>query len=408
MALDSSPEHPQPLRRVAQGVEQWIARLGWVWVEGQLIEVNRRSGTSLVFLTLRDRLGEVSVSVAATPQVIDAAGPVPDGATVTAHLKPRFFLRSGRLTFDCDDLRVMGEGMLLARLEQSKRMLQAEGLFDPRRKRRLPVLPRTIGLVTAQGSAAERDVCENVARRWPSAVVRPCHALVQGPQAVEQLVAAVRRLDADEDVDVIVVARGGGSLEDLLPFSNEALVRAVAACRTPVVSAIGHEVDSPILDLVADVRASTPTDAAKLVVPDAAEESARIDQARERLRRAITVRVQRESDALTALVSRPVLRAPTTTVAIHADQVEQLRQRLHRTMERTVAAELDSVSHLLARCRAMSPRATLERGYALAIDADGHAVSSTDQVAPGDPLVLHLSDGRIGARVTDDPQEDDR
>ena len=267
MALDSSPEQPQPLRRVAQGVEQWIARLGWIWTEGQLIEINRRSGSSLVFLTLRDKLGEVSVSVATTPQVLDAAGPVPEGATVVAHLKPRFFLRSGRMSFDCDDLRVMGEGMLLARLEQTKRMLQAEGLFDPRRKRRLPTLPRVIGLVTAEGSAAERDVCENVARRCPAATIRAAHALVQGPQAVDQLLAAVRRLDAAEDVDVIVVARGGGSLEDLLPFSNEALVRLVADCRTPVVSAIGHEVDSPILDLVADARASTPTDAAKLVVP---------------------------------------------------------------------------------------------------------------------------------------------
>ena len=402
MALDSSPEHPQPLRRVAQGVEQWIGRLGWVWVEGQLIEVNRRSGTSLVFLTLRDKLGEVSVSVAATPRVLDAAGPVPDGATVTAHLKPRFFLRSGRLTFDCDDLRVMGEGMLLARLEQTKRMLQAEGLFDPRRKRRLPVLPRVIGLVTAEGSAAERDVRENIARRWPAATIRAAHALVQGPQAVDQLTSALRQLDADAAVEVIVVARGGGSLEDLLPFSNEALVRAVAACSTPVVSAIGHEVDSPILDLVADARASTPTDAAKLVVPDAADELVRVEQARDRLHRAITVRLHRESETLAALVSRPVLRAPTTTVTIHADQVAQLCDRMRRTVERSVAAEQSSVDHLLARCRAMSPRATLERGYALAIDGDGRAVTSHAQVATGDRLLLHLADGHIAAQVTDD------
>lgn len=412
MALDSSPEHPQPLRRVAQGVESWISRLGSIWTEGQLIEINRRSGTSLVFLTLRDKLGEVSVSVCASPRVLDAAGPVPDGATVIAHLKPRFFLRSGRLSFDCDDLRVMGEGRLLARLEQTKRMLQAEGLFDPRRKRRLPALPRVVGLVTAEGSAAERDVCEHIARRWPAAPVRAAHALVQGPQAVDQLISAVRRLDADPEVEVIVVARGGGSLEDLLPFSNEALIRAVADCRTPVVSAIGHEVDSPILDLVADARASTPTDAAKLVVPDAAEELHRVEQVRERLRRAVLVRLRREQEMLAALRSRPVLQAPTATVTIHAEQLDQLRQRLRRTVERSVAAERTTVDHLLARCRAMSPRATLERGYALAIDAAGHAVTSPDQVSADDPLVLHLAEGQLHARVSEQPavedKEDDR
>lgn len=400
MPLDSSPENPQPLRRVAQGVEQWIARLGWVWVEGQLIEVNRRSGSATVFLTLRDRLGEVSVSVTTSPQALDAAGPPPEGATVVAHLRPRYFLRSGRLSFHCDELRIVGEGMLLARLEQTKRMLQAEGLFDPRRKQRLPFLPGVIGLVTAPGSAAERDVVENVARRWPAAVVRTAAAVVQGPQAVEQLVAALRRLDTDPEVEVIVVARGGGSLEDLLPFSNESLVRAVAACRTPVVSAIGHEVDSPILDLVADARASTPTDAAKLVVPEAATERRTLDQVRERLRRAVGHKVQREHDALAALRSRPVLQAPTTAVTVHADQVAQLRQRLRRAAEHRVASEDAAVHHLLARCRAMSPKATLERGYALAIAPDGRALVSAGQVAAGDAVRLHLADGQVTTTVT--------
>jgi len=400
MPMDSSPENPQPLRRVAQGVEQWIARLGWIWVEGQLIEVNRRSGSATVFLTLRDKLGEVSVSVTTSPQALDAAGPPPEGATVVAHLRPRYFLRSGRLSFHCDELRIVGEGMLLARLEQTKRMLQAEGLFDPRRKQRLPFLPKVIGLVTAPGSAAERDVLENVARRWPAAVVRTAPAVVQGPQAVEQLMAALQRLDADPEVEVIVMARGGGSLEDLLPFSNESLVRAVAACRTPVVSAIGHEVDSPILDLVADVRASTPTDAAKLVVPEAAQEIRTLGQVRDRLRRAIGHRVQRELDTLAAVRSRPVLQAPTTTVTIHAEQVAQLRERLRRSANQRVAAEDTAVHHLLARCRALSPRATLERGYALALAPDGHALTSADQVGPGDHVRLHLAEGQLTTVVT--------
>ncbi len=399
MALDSSPEQPQPLRRVAQGVEQWISRLGWIWVEAQVIEINRRSGSSLVFLTLRDKLGEVSASVTATPQVLDAVGPLADGATVVAHLKPHFYIRSGRFSFTCDEIRVVGEGMLLARLEQLKRMLQAEGLFDPRRKKSLPFLPQTIGLVSAQGSAAEKDVVENIARRWPAAVVRPVHSLVQGPQAVDQLVAAVRRLDEDADVEVIVMARGGGSLEDLLPFSNEALVRAVAVCRTPVVSAIGHEVDSPILDLVADVRASTPTDAAKLVVPDAAQERDRLDQVLTRLDHAVRLRLRRDREQLAALASRPVLQAPTATVQIHREQVDQLADRLSRSVSRTVSTERTSIGHLVARCRALSPRATLERGYTLAVGADGHALVSADRVSPGDPVTLHLASGRVDTTV---------
>lgn len=407
MALDSSPEQPQPLRRVAQGVEQWISRLGWIWVEAQVIEINRRSGSSLVFLTLRDKLGEVSASVTATGQVLDAVGPLADGATVVAHLKPHFYLRSGRFSFTCDEIRVVGEGMLLARLEQLKRMLQAEGLFDPRLKKRLPFLPQAIGLVSAQGSAAERDVVDNIARRWPAAVVRPAHSLVQGPQAVEQLVSAVRRLDDDPAVEVMVIARGGGSLEDLLPFSNEALVRAVAACRTPVISAIGHEVDSPILDLVADVRASTPTDAAKLVVPDAAEERDRLDHAVARLDQAVRLRLRRDREQLAALASRPVLQAPTATVQIHREQVDQLAARLSRSVSRTVSTERTSVEHLVARCRGLSPRATLERGYTLAVGADGHALTSAAAVSPGDPVTLHLASGRVDTTVVTAHEESD-
>ncbi|HIT74184.1 MAG TPA: exodeoxyribonuclease VII large subunit [Candidatus Avipropionibacterium avicola] len=400
MALESTPDQPQPLRRVAQGVDQWINRLGWIWVEAQVIEINRRSGNTLVFLTLRDKLGEVSASVTTTVQVLDTVGPLSDGATVVAHLKPRFFIRSGRFSFHCDELRVVGEGMLLARLEQLKRMLQAEGLFDPRLKRRLPFLPSAIGLVSAAGSAAERDVVDNVARRWPAARIVTAHSLVQGPQAVEQLVSAVGRLDQDPDVEVIVIARGGGSLEDLLAFSNEALVRAVAACSTPVVSAIGHEVDSPILDLVADVRASTPTDAAKIVVPDVTEERARLDQVVHRLDQAIHHRIRRERDQLATLASRPVLQAPTETVTIHRGQVDQLAERLGRSITRTVAAEQTSIDHLLARCRALSPRATLLRGYTLALDADGHPVTSADRVSIGDPINLHLAEGRVETTVT--------
>ena len=286
MPLESSPDNPQPLRRIAHLVRGWIDRLGPVWVEAQLIEISRRSGRT-IFLTLRDKLAEVSVSVTVSPTTLDSAGPLSEGATVVARLKPSYYEQSGRFSYYCDAITPVGEGRLLAQLEQTKRLLQAEGLFDPTRKRPLPFLPRRIGLITGADSAAERDVVENARRRWPAVRLTVRHTLVQGPQAAEQIIAGLRQLDGIPEVEVIVIARGGGSLEDLLPFSDEGLIRAVAACRTPVVSAIGHESDNPILDLVADYRASTPTDAAKRVVPDAADERARLQQARQRLTQSI-------------------------------------------------------------------------------------------------------------------------
>jgi exodeoxyribonuclease VII large subunit len=395
MPLESSPEHPQPLRVVVHAVKGWIERMGAIWVEGQLIEINRRSASKTIFLTLRDRLAQVSVSVTISSTTLDSAGPLTEGATVVARLKPSYFESSGRFSFYCDAIKPVGEGRLLARLEQTKRLLQAEGLFDAVRKQRLPFLPRAVGLVTGAGSAAERDVVENARRRWPAVRIITRHALVQGPQACEQVMAAVQELDAHVDVEVIVVARGGGSLEDLLPFSDEGLIRTVFACRTPVVSAIGHESDNPILDLVADYRASTPTDAAKRVVPDVADELLRIGQARDRLRLAVVTLVRRQQEALTALRSRPVLADPTATFDLRADSVDALRQRARRAITSRVAHEESAVEHTLARVRAMSPKATLERGYAILVDGEGHSVTSVHDVDPDDDLLAHLVDGQL-------------
>jgi len=397
--LESSPESPQPLRRVVHLVRGWIERLGPVWVEAQLIEINRRSGSRTVFLTLRDRLAEVSVSVTVSPATLDAAGPLTEGATVVARLKPSYFEASGRFSFFCDAITPVGEGQLLARLEQTKRLLQAEGLFDRARKRPLPFLPRVVGLVTSAGSAAERDVVENARRRWPAVRIEVRHAVVQGPQAGEQLIAAVRHLDGLAEVDVIVVARGGGSLEDLLPFSDEGLVRAVSACRTPVVSAIGHETDNPILDLVADHRASTPTDAAKRVVPDVTEELARLVTARTRLDQAVTQLLRRGQEQLDAIRSRPVMVDPTATFAVRHEQVEMLRQRSDRAVAARLERERIGVEHSLARVRAMSPKATLERGYSILVGPDGRAVASVEEVDEADDLLAYLLDGQLVLEV---------
>jgi len=395
VGLESSPEKPQPLRVVVHAVKGWIERMGAIWVEGQLIEINRRSASKTVFLTLRDKIANVSVSVTVSPTTLDSAGPLTEGATVVARLKPSYFESSGRFSFYCDAIKPVGEGQLLARLEQTKRLLQAEGLFNPSLKKRLPFLPRAVGLVTGAGSAAERDVIENARRRWPAVQILIRHALVQGPQACEQVMAAVQQLDAHPDVDVIVIARGGGSLEDLLPFSDEGLVRTVFACRTPVVSAIGHETDNPILDLVADHRASTPTDAAKRVVPDVTDELHRIDQARDRLRHAVVALVRRQQEALNAIRSRPVLADPTATFDLRSEGLDLLRSRAERAVQGRLRQEQSTLEHTLARVRAMSPKATLERGYAILVDGEGHGVTSVHDVDEDDDLLAHLVDGQL-------------
>jgi exodeoxyribonuclease VII large subunit len=399
--LESSPENPQPLRKVTHLVRGWIERLGAVWVEAQLIEINRRSGSRTIFLTLRDKLAEVSVSVTISPTTLDGAGPLTEGATVVARLKPSYFEGSGRFSFYCDAITPVGEGRLLARLEQTKRLLQAEGLFDRSRKKPLPFLPRAVGLVTGAGSAAEKDVVENARRRWPAVRIETRYALTQGPQAGEQLITALGQLDRHGEVDVIVIARGGGSLEDLLPFSDEGLVRAVFACRTPVVSAIGHESDNPILDLVADHRASTPTDAAKRVVPDVAEELARIGQARTRLEQAVGNRLRQEQERLDALRTRPVMTDPTATFVVGHEQLQHLRERCLRAVTGRLEHERTGIAHSLARVRAMSPKATLERGYSILVGPEGHAVTSVADVTPEDDLLAYLLDGQLVLEARD-------
>src|SRR5690242_8198734 len=336
MALETSPESPTPVRTVLQLVGGWISKLGRIWVEGQITELNRRAGT--VYFTLRDPVANVSVRVVCPRTVCDAGGPaVVDGARVVVHAKPDFYINRGSFALSAMEIRPVGVGELLARLERLKQLLAAEGVFNAERKRPLPFLPGTIGLICGRDSAAERDVLENARRRWPAVRFTVENTAVQGSYAVGEVIDALHRLDAAPDVDVIIIARGGGSLEDLLPFSDEALVRAVAAARTPVVSAIGHEQDTPLLDYVADVRASTPTDAAKKTVPDVREQLALIGQLRDRGRRCLSGRVEREVQWLTGMRSRPALADPAREIERQAEGVATLRDRSRRCL----AAALD-------------------------------------------------------------------
>ncbi|WP_306204291.1 exodeoxyribonuclease VII large subunit [Actinoplanes sp. RD1] len=396
----STADAPWPVRVVSQKVGAWVARLGWVWVDGQVAQISRRPGASVVFLTLRDPSADLSLTVTAHRDVLDAGAPnLAEGARVTLHAKPEYYPARGSLSLRADEIRQVGLGELLARLEQVKKLLSAEGLFARERKRRLPFLPQRIGLITGRASAAERDVLMNTRRRWPGVDFRVINVPVQGPTAVPQIIDALKVLDNDEGVDVIVIARGGGSVEDLLPFSDEALCRAVFGCRTPVVSAIGHETDAPLLDYVADLRASTPTDAAKRIVPDLEEESRLIEHARRRLDRAVLTHIDRETHRLEAWRSRPVLARPETLIDQRSAEVGALRDRATRSLDHRVRRADDELRHTLARLRALSPAATLERGYAIVQRADGHVVRSAAEVGLGDQLRVRLAEGELHTEV---------
>ena len=399
-AARSTSEEPWPVRVVSQKVSAWIAKLGWVWVDGQVAQISRRPGAATVFITLRDPSADLSLTVTTNRDVLDAGAPeLAEGARVVLHAKPEFYAARGTLSLRADEIRQVGLGELLARLEKLKKLLAAEGLFDRSRKRRPPFLPGRIGLITGRASAAERDVLTNARRRWPAVEFRTVNVAVQGPTAVPQIVDALKVLDADTSVDVIILARGGGGVEDLLPFSDEALCRAVFACRTPVVSAIGHETDAPLVDYVADVRASTPTDAAKRVVPDLAEELRLIALARQRLHRAVSNLVERETHRIDGLRSRPVLARPELMLDQRAADVTALRQRAERCLDHRLGTAAGELRHTVARLRALSPAATLERGYAIVQRADGRVVRAAAQVAKGDPLRVRLAEGELGATV---------
>lgn len=398
-ARDTTAEQPWPVRTLSMKISDYVDRMSPLWVEGQIVQLNHRPGMSRAYFTLRDTDVDMSLSVSISVGAL-AAMPAPpqEGARVVVHLKPSFWTKRGTLTMDARQMRHVGVGELLARLEHLKQLLRSEGLFEPGRKRPLPFLPRTIGLVVGRNTAAERDVLAGVRRRWPAARFEIRQVAVQGATTVTEVCAAVRELDELAQVDVIVVARGGGSFEDLLPFSNETLVRAVAAASTPVVSAIGHESDTPIVDYVADLRASTPTHAAAAVVPDVADELRGLTTVRARSRRALTARITRERERITSVMSRPVMADRAAIVARHRAEVEDLRARGRGRLADRLAREHDRAGQLLRHLRAVSPQHTLERGYAVVRHADGGIVRDRAEVEADELLRVTVARGDFAVR----------
>jgi exodeoxyribonuclease VII large subunit len=393
--LETSAESPVPVRVVAMRIGEWISRLGEIWVDGQIAQLTRRPGVATQFLTLRDPDANISLSVTCARGVLPDS--VTEGSRVVLRARPDFYLERGSLSLRATEVRQVGLGELLAQLEARRRLLAAEGLFAADRKRPLPFLPRAIGLITGRAGAAERDVVENARRRLPAARFRLENVAMQGPNAVTEVVDALGRLDRDPEVDVIVIARGGGSVEDLLPFSNETLVRAVAAALTPIVSAIGHETDQPLLDFVADVAASTPTDAGKRIVPDLAEELRQVAELRTRVRSSVRTRIARESELMAGLPQR-LRRAVRARLDREVEDTTALRQRSRRTLTGLLDAERADLVHIRARVRALSPQATLDRGYAVVRLPDGTVVR-----APADargPLRIRVAGGEFDAAAT--------
>ncbi|GAA4267724.1 exodeoxyribonuclease VII large subunit [Frondihabitans peucedani] len=395
-------EAPWPVGLLAGKVRDWIDRLGTAWVEGEITQWNSSGGN--VYGKLKDLEMDATVSFSIWSSVRSKIpADLKQGDRVIAAIKPNFWVKGGTLTMQVFDMRHVGLGDLLERLERLRHQLASEGLFAPERKRRLPFLPQCIGLVTGRDSDAEKDVLRNAQLRWPSVRFKTIHAAVQGERMVGEVTSAIQRLDADPEVDVIIVARGGGDFQNLLGFSDEGLVRAAAAATTPIVSAIGHEADRPLLDEVADLRASTPTDAAKRVVPDVGEELQRVQQARSRLGTRLTSLINHEIDRLGQLRSRPVLANPQTLIDVRADElvryVARSEELLHRVLERSSTRVAELTGHL----RALSPESTLRRGYSIAQLPSGGVLRDAAEAPVGTPLLLTLASGTLGATSTGAP-----
>lgn len=400
----STAEQPWPVRVVSTKIMDWINRLGSIWVEGEITQLNARPGTRTAFIVLRDPSADMSLSITCSPTLLrDSPVPLAEGSRVVVYGKPTFYTGRGTLSLRVTEIRAVGIGELLARIERLRQLLAAEGLFDPRLKRPLPFLPGTVGLITGRASAAERDVLSVAQRRWPDVRFEVRNTAVQGPTAVPQVIDVLRELDANPAVEVIIIARGGGSVEDLLPFSDEALCRAVSKATTPIVSAIGHEPDNPLLDLVADLRAATPTDAAKQVVPDVVAERALVAELRARSASALRSWVQRESHGLAQIRSRPVLANPLGAITQKSDEVARLLAGVRRDVLRGVAHEQTRIEHLAARLTTLGPAATLARGYAVVQrilpDGSTEVIRSVEDAPMGAQIRVRVGDGAVRAAV---------
>ncbi|MFT8357197.1 MAG: exodeoxyribonuclease VII large subunit [Bifidobacterium aquikefiri] len=398
LARETTAENPWPVSVLSQKFHDAVSRWPSAWIEGQIVEINtRRSGSA--YLTVRDSIEDISISVMGFRNFAVMARDFRQGDRVVIHGRPDLWVKQTRLSFMADDIRRVGTGDLKAQIEELRKKLKGEGLFDADRKVALPEFPSRLGLVCAPQARAEGDVITNARLRWPTIEFTIVHAHVQGPQCPPDVIQAIQKLDMDPAVDVIIVARGGGSFEDLLGFSDEGVVRATAACQTPIVSAIGHEDDWTLIDLASDMRASTPTDAAKRVVPDVVEQMQIVEEGQRRIRERIRSMVENESRLVDGYANRPSLTNPQTMLEKPQRFVDDSQQRLDIALRRIVDDASLTVEKLHASLTAMSPQSTLNRGYAVVQASDGHVIDDPDAVSAGENLTLTLRRGSLQAQA---------
>lgn len=390
----SSEQTPWPVSRLASTLKDWIDRLGYLWIEGEISQI--RFNPTNMFGALRDLQIENSIEIHSW-NLASIPRDLKQGDRVVALIKPAFWGKNGKLTMQVLEMRKVGLGELLERIEHLRQQLIAEGLTAAERKQPIPFLPNKIGLITGAKSDAEKDVLENTRLRWPEAQFRVINTLVQGDKAAPELIAAIKELDSDPEVDVIIIARGGGSFLDLVVFSDEALVRAAAAAKTPIISAIGHENDRPVLDEVADLRASTPTDAAKKVVPDVAEERANIDRMLGQLFNRLSQFVANAGEHIAALRSRPVLANPYQFIDDHKLELDRSLARNRELFGNFIHLQDLKVANLKSLVVSMSPQKTLDRGYSVVRDSAGHVLQDASAVKSGTKIQIRLAKGDLKA-----------
>jgi exodeoxyribonuclease VII large subunit len=397
--LGQEPESALAVHAVSAMIGEYIGRLGTIWIEGQLAEINPRRG--LTYLSLRDTDRDVSLSLYMASGVMDAlTSSIEQGTRVLVQVKADWWAKRGSLQFKVLQIRAVGIGELMARLEALRNLLAAEGLFNEERKKPLPFLPRRVGLICGQGSDAMHDVIENSRRRWPDVQFEVREVAVQGVNCVRQVSAALTELDTIADIDVIVIARGGGSFEDLLPFSDESLIRVVASVSTPVVAAIGHEEDRPLIDYVADYRASTPTDAARRIVPDVLQELADLRNVRSKLQTLIVGNLARLEQQLALTKNRPALASPSTLIDQRLKDNSGIRNAIFMQIANRLKLEGAQLTGVATTLRALSPQGTLERGFSIVRNAAGEILRSTISVSKDDEINIRFADGDRGAKIT--------
>jgi len=397
IAIGKDPDHPFTVQQLSERVSNAVKGWGNAWVEGEIIKFQAKAGGH-AYPQLRDLATGSTISLVIFNGVLVSSGEeFKDGDRVLVSGNMDYYVARGTLSLKVSSIKKVGLGVLMAEIEARRAKIYAEGLADPSKKKKLPFLPGVIGLITAENSDAEKDVRQNILLRWPEAVIKMANVSVQGEECAPSVIAALKKMDADPEVEVIIITRGGGGFLDLVGFSDEALVRAVAGCETPVISAIGHENDRPIIDDVADLRASTPTDAAKRVVPDVLDERRKISDSLERMKSIIGSYLGHQVTLIQQIRQHPLLKDPHAYLIQRTDDLTRALGELRDDFDYKLDKQSTDLSNKKNLLRSLSPQSTLDRGYAVVRDVDGKVITDPKMAKSGTLLKLRVAKGDLDA-----------